>query len=37
MTAFSINGQPLFDDLFSTQTAGQKQQVLPAEDLQSVF
>jgi len=37
MTAFSIGGKPLFDDLFTTQQGTQTAAVLPQEDLQNVF
>ena len=38
MTAFSINGRPLFDDLFTRASQStQTEVVLPPEDLQNVF
>jgi hypothetical protein len=37
MTAFSMNGKPLFDDLFTMQQGTQTEAVIPQGDLQNVF
>jgi len=37
MTAFTINGQPLFSALFATKNAAEQAEIKPAENLQNVF
>jgi hypothetical protein len=37
MTGFSINGQYLFQDLFTTKNSSQQQEIKPPQDLSNVF
>jgi len=37
MTAFSINGRPLFQDVLSREIVGKQAEIKPAENLDSVF
>ena len=37
MTAFSINGKPLFQDILTREIVGKQAEIKPAEDLDNVF